>query len=539
MNQNRGPIGDRFASLDSNREQILETARVASALTDKTVLPPREQEKNGSLPEPFQSVGAWGVLNMKGRLLSALFPPANPWFELRLPADIAHNPAFPPELIRLANQQLFLWEIVLQSLLETAGSRDNRGSRRASFYARKGAALGQLIVTGDVLEHQTDDFRHVVYRRDQYVTKRDSSCDVLMHVIHEKLDPLSLDDDMLAKAEFDMSEFEDMDPGKRMVDVYTNVEWQPQSRVWSVALETNGNTIFERDEKVPSYFGTAYSLAPGEDYGRGFVEVNVLASLKTLNNLEIAILDMAGLAADQKPATDRSCQASNDDLTGPPGTLVRNCRVEGGVVQDVGVIKYEVVRELQMITQAAERAGGLLSRAFLSELGTTRDAERVTAFERQRAALELNGALGGVFAPLADDQQLPLLNRTLTNAYERKLLPVMPQLGARLELDMVEVQTLTGLTQLVNESKKGDMVELAQIAAQLGPEAQARINPSVMLEVYAKRSGMYEAGLVRTQKETDDILRRQQQAALQQAAGEEAVSVAGDVVRSAAEQPAA
>ena len=61
-----------WSASDSDRQEILDRARLCAALTKPWVLPPLGQDKNGAMPEPFSSLAARGITNLEGRLLLAM-----------------------------------------------------------------------------------------------------------------------------------------------------------------------------------------------------------------------------------------------------------------------------------------------------------------------------------------------------------------------------------------------------------------------------------------------------------------------------------
>jgi hypothetical protein len=138
--------------------------------------------------------------------------------------------------------------------------------------------------------------------------------------------------------------------------------------------------------------------------------------------------------------------------------------------------------------------------------------DRVTAYQVQRVAMELEGALGGVYAPIADSMQVPLIERLLYQLRRDGELPELPQ-------ESVEIEAVTGISALSREDDQGKLLQLMQVLAQLGPDSMSRLDMSVLLDLLMRQSGIYEPGLVKSQEdidaERDAAMQQQQQMSMQ------------------------
>lgn len=489
------------------------------------MLPELGQVPTTSLPDTYQSIGSYAVLNMVGRMVSELYPPGMPWFQLALRPEIQYSQELDPQEIIGMNEILMLMELMIQSSLETAGLRGDGNRRPGGFLSQKRKSLTQLIVTGDTLERLDDDLRLRVFRRDQYVTKRDSSGDVLYHATKESVDPFALTEDQFAASGLRADELADKPPRERMQDLYTLVEWQPRDKTWRIEQEVNGNEIHEHDEEISSYFPTAFKLSPDEDYGRGFVELN-LGDLRSLNTLEKRRLEILGIMSKVVPVIDHGSPTREEDLTLDSGVPIR-ARVRDGKIHDLAFLGFGNISEHQSLIQGIEMKTQNLARAFLVESASTRDAERVTAFERRRNAMELNSAVGGVYASISDSQHIPMLRRAI---HVLKRSGVLSEPMKAVDEQVYEIRSLTGLTALVRESKAQALLELAQVTAALGPEALRRVDMGVLLKTYMNYRQLYEPGL---QKSDEQLELEAQQAMAQEAqmqANQTAVETAGRVI---------
>ena len=203
---------------------------------------PLEHQPDQKLPEPFNSIGAEAVGSLNARVLSSVFPSQLQWFKLDMDAKLKMSDEVPGELKDAIAAQLFRQEVILQSVLESANIFVE-APLLCGFRTQMRAVIDQVLVTGDSLFMLTDDYRIVVYRRDQYVTKRDSCGDVLCHVIKGIKYGLSLTDEQTGKGQVVACGSEKEPYQRRMVDLYTLVEWEPSSKSWTWKQEVNNEII--------------------------------------------------------------------------------------------------------------------------------------------------------------------------------------------------------------------------------------------------------------------------------------------------------
>ena len=510
---------------DADRQGVLDRARFCAELTKPWYLPPQGQDSNAKLPETFSSLAARGITNLEGRLLLALYPPGMPWFSFRPSGKFLYDPNIVPEQLQQFEAHLQLHELMVLSKLEAASVNTNDNTRRGGFRSRKRTAISQLLITGDVLERVGPDYRIQVYPRDAYVTTRDASGDVLYHICREEIDPAVLNDSQLETINIDREALMAKPVGDRMEDLFTRVEWQPVSRTWVITQEVKEKTVLESEEPITPYISTPYELAPGENYGRGLIELN-LGDVRSMNELTERLLDFAAMSSKQLYATDYNSQVRPQDLAQESGSVIQ-AKVQGGQVTDVGVLRADKVNDFTVVQSVRESIRRDLSVTMLMEGETQPTGERVTAYQIQRIAKELEGALGGVYAPIADFQQVPLVERVVWQMREEGLLPPLPA-------DAVEVETVTGVAALGREAEQGRLVNALGLLAQLGPETLGRIDKKVLLDMIFRQSGIYEPGLVKS----DEQLQQEQQLAMQQqqatAASDKMIDTAGNIAQSEA-----
>jgi len=535
-------IKRRYNRDASDRQSRLDTIALCSALTDSSVFPPEAAYESHNvhgakdtqlrLPETFTSVGARGITILEGMMTSALYPVTQPFFELRAPHNVERQLlAQGGRAYEDYMQEMLRIELTAMAILESAGADEASNRRPFGFRSRKSIVNRTLLIGGDCLEKMGDDYRVRPFRPDQYVTRRDSAGDVLYHITAERVDVLALTDEQRAAADIDTEDYKDRDPLKRMETLYTLVEWQPQAKNWIIrqqvrnAIIPNSSGEDETEETISPYFSTAFKLAPNEDYGRSFIEVNCLGDLRSLNEIQRHRLNLLYLAAKQHPVFDHASQTQENDLMEETGVPVR-ARVEGGAAQDIGVFSFGNIADYQMLTQGVATYTQDLARTMLIESASAPNKDRVTATQIQRIAQELEGALGGVYTQIADDQHRPLVARTLHQMERDGIIGSLTSNGQNL----VDIRTMTGLAALQRESQKNDLITLTEFASQLGDRALARIDMGVAIDMFQRYSSMSAHGLVKS----DEQVAQEEQARLESMAAERGIDAVGNIAENAA-----
>lgn len=505
------------------REAVLEQARLSAALTKPWILPPVGQSKDERLPQTFQSLAARGITNLEGRILLAMFPPTNLWFKLALAPDIEYDPSISSDELQAVKNALFIEELKIQATLEAANLEPDNRIRGTGFRSRKRMAISQILITGDTLEQLTDDYRIKVYRRDMYVTRRNSDGDVIYHIVKETLDPLGLPENIMKMTGLQLTELRGKDPWNRMVDMYTMVMWQPETKTWIIEQEINGNVVVRSEELITPFFSTPFDLAPNEDYGRGFIEQN-LGDVRTLNELEEKVLDFAAIASKILVAKDYSSTVRRKDLLKPSGSII-DARVSGGEIQDVAILRADKLNDFQVVNLSIVRKEQSLGKSMLLESEVQPTGDRVTATQIQRIAFEVDGALGGVYASIADDQQTPLLRRAIWQMKRDNIIRDLPP-------QAVEMKIVTGLAALGREIDVNRILRFAQIVAQL-PEAARRLDQSVLMDVIARNLSIDERGLIKDDAQVQAEAQAAMQMQAQQQATQKAIDTAGNLAEDA------
>jgi hypothetical protein len=455
-------------------------------------------------------------------LLLALFPPGVPWFKLKPASRYKYDPEVDPETLQSFAELLSLHEYIVMGKLDRTDGQSKTRSKRAGFRSRMRTAISQLLICGDVLLQLTDRYTLKVHRLDNYVTFRDTSGDVMYHIIQEMIDPIALTPNQMEKCNLDKDELLSKPVEQRMEKLYTRVSWQHHSRSWLVEQECNEHIILENVEPVSPFFAVPFELAPAAHYGNGLCQANI-GDIRSFNELTERTLDFAALASKFLFALDHNSQVSPRELTKPSGSVIQ-ARVMNGQITDVGLLRADRLSDFNVVQTVRESIRKDLSTTMLMEGESTPRGDRVTAYQVQRVAMELEGALGGVYAPIADSLQVPLIERVLYQLRRDGDLPDLPD-------ESMEIEAVTGIMALSRESDQNKLMTLMQTISQLGPESLGRINYGVLMELMMRQSGIYEPGLVKTDEEVkqerEEAMQKQQDAAMQQ----QVMSAAGPAIQ--------
>lgn len=524
-------IREQYDMECGQRTAVLDIARRCAKLTKPWVLQPEGQTQDTELPSNFQSIGSRGITNLEGKMVMALWPASLPWFELVPSADIRYNPDYPPEKLQEIEQTLWLVELLIQAKLEAAvNGSSNR--RPIGFRTQKRAALSQILVTGETLERLNEDFTLTVFGREQYTVVRDTQGNILSICTEEEKDPLSLAPKQFEATKLVREDIEKLPVSQRMKKLYTRVQWVPKPTdedadqgVWRIEQEVNDQIINKSEEPVCQYFSTPFELPAKSNYGRGFAELN-RGDLHSCDSLNRSALEFAALCAKVHPIFDPSSMLKPDDLKRKKSGDPLVDFVQNNQPSKLGFLKVDKLNDFSAVQTTKRDVEVRLAKAMLLDTDSVRDSERTTALEVRTTILELEGALGGFYAPVADQQQVPLIQRVLYMLQRDNLVPKLPDKS-------VEIRALTGIAALARQQASGRLTQLIQQVAALGPEAIAQFNKDVIVDLLVRYANVYEPGLKKTKEQADAELQKAIAAQTQLAAAQKGVDVVGNIAESA------
>ena len=467
-----GVVQGKYNKYASDRENYLNRGREASLFTIPSLLPLQDHRSTTEFITPFQSIGAEGVNNLSSKLLMTLLPPNAPFF--RLVVDSSELEALIAEQRSEAEESLAKIERMVMQEIEVRGLR-----------VPISEALKQLIVTGNVLVYLPPKEQIRVFRLDRYVVKRDAMGNVLEIITKESLSPLSLPEN--TRELLTDPESEDITKDQ---DLYTCVKWTGKN--WMIHQELNGITVPGSEgtytKKKCPFLALRFTAMDGEDYGRGYVE-EYLGDLKSLESLTQSIVEGSAAAAKVlfmvRPNGTTRIKTLADS---PNGAIVT------GDDNDVSTLQLGKTQDFAIAAGTIQQLQTRLSRVFLMNSSIRRDAERVTAEEIRIAHQELEIALGGVYAVLSQEFQLPLVELLMHKMGKEKKIPQLPDEG-------LKPRIITGVEALGRGEDLNKLGQFMQSIIPLGPEAMSELNISDYITRLAGSLGIDTEGLVKSEEQ--------------------------------------
>ena len=506
-----GAVKSEYDKCAQDRDQYLRRGREASLFTIPTLLPEESFSSTTEITTPFQSIGAEGVNNLSSKLLMSLLPPNAPFF--RLVVDNAELEAMLAEKRSQAEEGLAKIERLVMQEIEVRGLR-----------VPIAEALKLLIVTGNVLLYLPPKEQIRVFRLDRYVVKRDSMGNVLKIITKESLSPLSLPEsakELIADPEADT-------PTKDL-DLYTCVKWTGKN--WKVHQELNGSVVPGSEGTYPKkrnpFIALRFTSMDGEDYGRGYVE-EYLGDLKSLESLTQSIVEGSAAAAKVLFLVRPNGTTRVKTLAESP-----NGAIVTGDDNDVSSLQLGKSQDFNVAQQTIQMLQTRLSRVFLMNSSIRRDAERVTAEEIRIAHQELEIALGGVYAVLSQEFQLPLVELLMNKMGKENKIPALPDEG-------LKPLIVTGVEALGRGEDLNKLGLFLQQLAPLGPQVLQEINVPDYIDRLASSLGIDTEGLIKSEEqkqlEAEQAQAQQAQMVNQQTMAKLAEKATPEMVKGMAQQ---
>src|SRR6056300_1245870 len=478
----------RYDHLTSDRQHYLDLAVQCSELTIPYLIQRDEfRPTHKQLTQPWQSVGAKGVVTLASKLMLSLLPPQTTFFKLQVRDDKLGSEL--PADIRSELDLSFakMERMVMDSI---AASSDRVVVHQA---------LKHLVVGGNALIYMgKDGLKH--YPLNRYVVDRDGNGNVIeivtKELINKNLLPKEILNDPPPVTEESFSHEND-------VEVYTHVLLDNNRWVWH--QEVYGKKIPGSDSKAPKdaspWLVLRFNSVDGENYGRGRVE-EFLGDLKSLDALSQSLVEGSAAAAKVVFVVSPSSTTKAQTLA-----KAGNGAIVQGRPDDISVIQVGKTADFSTAQEMVGMLTQRISEAFL--VLNVRNSERTTAEEVRMTQMELEQQLGGLFSLLTVEFLVPYLNRKLNVAQKTGEIPRLPK-G-----DIVKPTIVAGINALGRGQDRESLGQFITIIAQtMGPEAiQQYINPDEVIKRLAAASGIDVLNLV---KSMDERQAEQQQAMAQQ-----------------------
>lgn len=516
--KDRKTLKSEFETADAGRVNAMERVRECADLTLPSALPRLNAAKDADMVRPYQSLGAYGSTNLTNKLLLTIVPFGVSMFRFILSARIRADRDTTPEALAQLEAILYVRELLVQDQLEATRIR-----------TRYRTAIEQLVILGNTLSMLTDDYQVKVFRLDQFVQKRTSGGDWLWVITHEKLDPLELTDEHVRILGKSREELEKRTEG---LDLFTKCSKQRDGKT-VIRQELEGKELDGSEEPISRYFPAGYVELPGEDYSRGFIEER-LGSLRSYNGLTKAILDAAAASSKILFGIDSDRTAvTPSDLAKPSGSVVGGVRIVEGKWDGVGCLQADKFADMQVAFAAAKEIGDELSTQMLVESAVQPQGERVTAFQVNRIARELEGATGGIYAHVAEEMQAPLVKRLVWQMQKDLRLPALPQ---ALEKE-INVETFTGL-EAMGRQRDAEKIQTLMQALSLMPDLVRYYKPEWMNRVIVRGLGIDETQALKSKEELDAEANQAAEMQAKMQLAQTAIETGGKVIQNASKPQA-
>lgn len=490
---------ERYTQLSNSREGFLTRARECAELTIPSLLPPEGHSGSSELKQPYQSVGARGVISLTAKATTTLMPPNEPFFRLDIEEFTLSELSQNPEARAQIEQALTMMERTASRSVEASGTRMGFSE-----------AVQHLVVSGNALIYVDDDLNIRVFPLSNYVVLRDPAGNAIEIVTEEEVALATLPPEVagLVQTASDKNDEGAHRAQEETAKLYTHLV--REDKQWVVKQSINDTDIPGTEGTYPldkcPWFALRWTRIDGEDYGRSHVEA-ILGDLKSLENLTKAILEYAAGAAKVIALVNPNGVTDEADLSD-----AENFEFVSGVESDVSFLRIDKYADLQIAKNLADDLTRRIEQHYLMNQSIQRQGERVTAMEIQYMAADLEATIGAVYVQLSQEFQLPLVKITIEKLTKQKRLPKLPS-------ELVQPTVTTGIDAL---SRQSDLNKLDRMVAGLrdlyGPEALAEeTNVTDYVKRRAAALGIDPTGLIKTpeQKEAEAQQRMQQQMMMQ------------------------
>jgi hypothetical protein len=501
-------LRERWSELDTDRQCSLDRKREHAVLTIPHLLPPEGKATHTPLEVPYNAMSAEGINALASRITSVVFPlTGQSVFELEVQA---------PEDGR-GQDTTDIDEVMARFERKVMDTLAPTNLRAAINLAYK-----HLIAVGDCLLHMDDDFNFRLFRADQYVVRRRHEGEWMEIIIQEAVIP----------------EFHPELQGiaKKMVDdprtttsggnaehwesLYTLIVKDPDTGRVTVRQEFRDVRIGKEETfEISPYMPMRWQALAGEPYGISLVEDN-FGDVRALDALSKALLDGALLNAEYRwgvnPAGLTELQDVLDSINGDfiptaPG--------------DVFPLQFQNAAQISATQASVVHREAMLGRRFLLESVVQPQGERVTRFQVQRVAQELEGRLGGILSQASREVQEPILRRVIHVMGRKQMIQQRVAEEIQKQGGFVKMRIRAGLEILNREAERERLSEALQELAAMPPSFQRVFIMEELGRDWWASKGLETTGRVKTREQ----LQAEDAAAQQQAMAAQAADVASQV----------
>ena len=398
----KNQISQIWTAMDGEKGDLVKRCEQYARWTIRGVFP-EEYTEGQELMASYVIIGPRLVNNLGNKVVEAMFPHTRPFFSVNLSMEVQKK-------IRQEAGDEALAQVASDARKEARWVEDYAMSKMNLVKYRPIAVdlAQQLIVTGNALKRRMPNGRNVVYSVRDFGIRRDITGEPRECVVRDQVtyDELPADVQTAIKNErpaLAKPVTGNASPVHKADKLWLYTRFYKEGNRWISEQECegyyiNGSKTGYSQRDVP-IIALTWSLPRGFNYGRGLVEEHAVV-FHNLDQTGEALFDIFQISADIKFVVNPSSLLDVVELNNS-----KRGSYHAGNPDDVGALSNDKVKELQVLATAVERMERELSLVFLMGAGAVRDAERVTAYEVQMNALELETAFGGLYSRLALEWQ--------------------------------------------------------------------------------------------------------------------------------------
>lgn len=465
------------------------------SLTAKSTLGANAQTLEGD----YQSEGATLVNSLASKFTTLLFPTTHAFMGFDLNKELLEQLGADPK--------------ELDESLATTVLKASQRIFHGKSYHQLNMALKHLIVTGNVCVKRDEERASITaYGIERYVTKRDGDGRVIDAIIKEQVYYNALPEDI--KAKVDTKRLIYGTQTNKPLDMYTRIKrldiksyndipmFETSVQIDGVDLGSEFEGLYT-EHRLPYIFAT-WNLVSGENYGRSHIEdyAGGLAKISALSE-SLALYGVESLHVTNLVGS-ASAGSIEDLANADMGEFVRADPNE--------VLAYETgsTQKIQYIRAEIQAEFTTLAPAFLYR-ANVRSGDRITAFEIQQQINEVESAMGGAYASIAESLQLPLSYILL---YEQD-----PEIMTLMSEGLGTVQIVTGVNALGKSTKINNLIQAMQEGQALvgiAMQIDKRLDTNAIMDEVYKAHAIDVAWI----KKSDEVLKQEAQAMQTQEQGQ-------------------
>lgn len=420
----RTKIPQLWEKLSRKRNEFLDRAKGYARLTLPYLL--NEPGNNESAQNGWQGVGAQATNHLANKLAQVLFPAQRSFFRI----DLTQKGE---ALLAKEGYEKTQFASVFARVEQQA----MKGLEQRQFRPAVVEMFKHLIVAGSCMLFKPEKGAIQAIPMSQYVVQRDTHGDLLDIILMQQKALKTFDATTRALIQAGLK-------GKQKkaedeVKLYTHACYEGDG-FWVVNQSADdipvGKQSRVKADKLP-FIVLNWKRSYGEDWGRPLAE-DYSGDLFVIQFLSEAVARGAALMADVKYLVRPGSQTDvNHFVNSGTGEVIT------GVEEDIHIVSLGKYADFTPISAVLETYTRRIGVVFMMESLVRRDAERVTAVEIQRDALEVEQSMGGAYSLFATTAQGPLalwgLNETKGTFNSDNIEPVIitgiEALGRMAELD--------------------------------------------------------------------------------------------------------